>query len=256
MSLNFIGISVGNTRTRIGIYEDGKLTSSQTHSNKLIDQLDVQVQISFEAIRAKEGSCVVLSSVNPAITERVKSEVIDRLETRVYRVEEDLNVPIGRQLDPETIVGEDRLLNAAAAYDVLKQACVVVDAGTALTIDFVDGAGTFHGGAIVPGAGLMLAALHEHTAALPEISFAVSDEPIGHSTAQAMRVGVYHGVRGVVRELVEQYAQVAGSFPIVVATGGDAQTLFEGFDLIDRIVPDLTLQGMALALRTAVSAGS
>ena len=253
MSLNFMGISIGNTRTRIGMFEDGKLTSSQVHSNKLIDQLDVQAQISFETIRDKEGSCVVISSVNPQITDRIKSEVVDRLETRVYRVEEDLNVPIGRQLDPETIVGDDRLLNAAAAYDVLKQSCVVVDAGTALTVDFIDGAGTFHGGAILPGASSMLTALHQHTAQLPEVTLAKPEEPIGHNTAQAMRAGIYYGLRGAVRELVEQYAQVAGGFPLVVATGGDAQQLFEDFDLIDRVVPDLTLEGMALTLRTAMS---
>ena len=53
------------------------------------------------------------------------------------------------------MVGEDRLLNAAAAFDKLNQSCVVVDAGTALTIDYIDGKGTFHGGAIVPGAQLI-----------------------------------------------------------------------------------------------------
>ncbi len=256
MSVNFMGISIGNTRSRIGIFEDGKLTSSQTHSNKLIDQLDVQVQISFEALRDREGSCVVLSSVNPQITERVKAEIVDRLETRVYRIEEDLNVPIGRQLDPETIVGEDRLLNAAAAYDVLKQACVVVDAGTAVTVDFIDGAGTFHGGAILPGVSMMLASLHRSTALLPEVSFSKPDEPIGHNTAQAMQCGAFYSIRGAVRELTEQYANIAGAFPVVIATGGDAQQLFEGFELIDRIVPDLTLRGMSLALQTAVSAES
>ena len=166
MCINFMAISIGNTRTRFGIFRDGKLVESQTHLNKLIDQFDVQIQISFESIRAIEGSCVVLSSVNPSMTERIQLEVVDRLETKVFTVEEDVDIPIGRQLDPETIVGEDRLLNAAAAYDVLKQACVVIDSGTAMTVDFVDGAGTFHGGAILPGAWTMLNALHQNTASV------------------------------------------------------------------------------------------
>ena len=76
------------------------------------------------------------------------------------------------QLDPETITGVDRLLNAAAAYATLKQACVVVDAGTAVTVDFVDGHGTFHGGAIAPGARLQIDALHRGTDALPDVQAA------------------------------------------------------------------------------------
>ena len=79
-------------------------------------------------------------------------------------------------------------------------------------------------------------------------------EPIGHNTAEAMRCGAYYGLRGAVRELVERYAEVVGSFPVVVATGGDVEMLFENFDLIDRIVPDLTLMGMAVTLQSAVSA--
>jgi type III pantothenate kinase len=159
-------------------------------------------------------------------------------------------------LDPEAIVGEDRLLSAAAAYDVLKQACVVVDAGTAVTIDFVDGAGTFHGGAILPGAQVMLDSLHERTAQLPEIVFTKPKEPIGHNTEQAMLTAVFYGVRGAVRELVEQYAQVLGSFPIVVATGGDAEMLFGDYELVERIVPDLGLMGIALTYDRAIQGES
>jgi type III pantothenate kinase len=162
-------------------------------------------------------------------------------------------VPIGQQLDPETITGVDRLLNAAAAFDRVKQACVIVDAGTAITIDFIDGQGTFHGGAIAPGAAMQLKALHEHTAALPDLSFRAPDnEPFGRNTAQAMYQGVFYGIRGMVQRLVEQYAQSFGAFPMVIATGGDAKVLFENDELIERIVPDLTLLGMAVAAQHSV----
>ena len=146
-------------------------------------------------------------------------------------------------------MARDRLLNAAAAFDVLKQACVVVDAGTALTVDFVDGAGTFHGGAISPGGQLMLDSLHQRTALLPEVKFAKPDEAVGHNTTEAMLAGAFHGLRGTVRELVELFAEHAGTFPMVIATGGDAPLLFADYPLIDRVVPDLTLMGLAVALR-------
>ena len=144
------------------------------------------------------------------------------------------------------------MLNAAAAYDVLDQACVVVDAGTAITVDFVDGAGTFHGGAIAPGAQLQLDALNQRTAQLPEVDFDHPAEVIGHNTIEAMRCGVFYGLRGMVRELVEQFAEAHGQYPMVVATGGDANVLFREYDLVDRVVPDLTLMGIALTLRRAL----
>ena len=176
----------------------------------------------------------------------------NELKLPIYRVEKDWPIPVGRHLDPEAIVGDDRLLNAAGAYDVLEQSCVVVDAGTAVTVDYVDGAGTFHGGAIAPGAGLMLSCLHEGTAHLPKVPLARPEEAVGHNTTEAMRSGVYHGVRGLVRELAEHYAELAGAYPIVIATGGDAELLFHDFDLIERIEHELTLMGLAVTLRAAM----
>ncbi|MHC5028335.1 MAG: type III pantothenate kinase, partial [Planctomycetota bacterium] len=177
-----------------------------------------------------------------------------QLSTNVYIVGKDLPIPIGESLDPETITGVDRLLNAAAAYATLEQACVVVDAGTAITVDFVDGEGTFHGGAIAPGASMQLAALHQHTSALPALEFTKPDsEAFGKSTAQAMLHGVYDGIRGLVWRLVEKYAERYGAYPMVVVTGGDANVLFEDDELVNRLVPDLTLLGIAAAARHALA---
>ena len=195
---------------------------------------------------------ILLSSVNPPVANWVEQEVAEHFKRSVTRVERDLPIPIGRQLDPEAIVGEDRLLNAAAAFDVLKQACVVVDAGTAMTVDFIDGAGTFHGGAITPGAQLMLDSLNQRTAQLPEVELAKPAEAIGHSTIEAMKSGVFYGLRGVVHELVERFAESTGQYPLVVATGGDADLLFRDDELVDRVVPDLTLIGIAATLRIAL----
>ena len=138
----------------------------------------------------------------------------------------------------------------------MRCACIVVDAGTAVTVDFIDGEGVFHGGAIAPGASMQLAALHERTAALPRVAFAQPDDvPFGRNTAEAMLQGVYHGLRGLVWRLVERYAEGYGAFPPVIATGGDAVTLFSDDELIDRIVPELTLQGIAVAVRRAAEVG-
>jgi type III pantothenate kinase len=134
-----------------------------------------------------------------------------------------------------------------------KQAVIVVDAGTAVTVDFIDGEGTFHGGAIAPGAQVQLDSLHARTAALPKLRFErpSDEEAFGRNTVAAMQLGVYEGIRGLVQSLVERYATSYGAFPLVLATGGDAETLFADCPSVQRVVPDLVLQGIRVAVEAA-----
>jgi type III pantothenate kinase len=129
----------------------------------------------------------------------------------------------------------------------MQKACVIVDAGTAITIDCCNDAGEFIGGAIAPGAKMMLDTLHEKTAKLPTVTLEKPKGAYGTDTRQAMLHGVYHGIRGMVKELTENYATELGSWPEIIATGGDAKILFDSWELIHAIVPDLTLYGIALA---------
>ncbi len=251
--LNIIAISVGNRRTQVGQFAGTSLRRQQRLNNGDVPSIVQQaVQIWEET---DEPKTLLLASVNEAVAAALDAALRDQLSTQIYHVGDDIPVPIGRQLDPETITGVDRLLNAAAAWDRVRQACIVVDAGTAITVDFVDGDGIFQGGAIAPGAGMQLQALHEWTAALPELRFSAPSDTnaFGRSTAQAMLNGVFHGIRGGVQRLVERYSEQYGAYPQIIATGGDAETLFAGDDLIQTIVPDLTLRGIATAARHALA---
>lgn len=242
---NLIAINVGNSRTHLGRFTDGELQEAVHFKCDDLTPILQKIVEWWKEIAEIPHASIVLASVNESESTRLVSAVKDQLSVDVYRVGDDLPVPIGRQLDPETITGIDRLLNASAAYDLIKQACVVVDVGTAITIDFIDGEGTFHGGAIAPGARLQLQSLHENTSALPDIEFAAPNgEAFGRSTSQAMLQGVFHGIRGMVWKLIERYAEEYGAFPTVIATGGDADLIFKDDELIDRIVPDLTLMGI------------
>ncbi len=249
MAVNLLAISVGNTRTQVGVFVDGKLLEQARAANAEPAEIESAVRQLWAHISGEEEPAIYIASVNDPVAQAV-AEIAERVTGQSAAwMERDVNIPIGRQLDPEALVGEDRLLSAAGAYEQLKQACVVIDAGTAVTVDFVDGAGTFQGGAILPGARMMLGAMHEKTAQLPQVSFARPDEAIGHNTVEAMRSGVFHGIRGAVRELAEKYAETYQAYPKIIATGGDAAELFEGYDLVEAIVPELTLLGMAAARR-------
>lgn len=249
---SLLAINVGNTSTKLAAFIDGKLIHSAFVPNSDADAFTPALLANHEALSGADPAPIVLASVNPPLTGMRIEQIKAALKCEVLRIGTDVPPAIGIQLDRETIVGEDRLLNAAAAFDMLKRACVVVDAGTAMTVDFIDGAGTFHGGAILPGAEMQLTALTRGTAQLPPVKFSAPEEPIGHSTTQAMLVGVFHGMRGAVRNIVEQYAIATGMYPAVIATGGDAHTLFADDEFIERIVPELTLQGIAISLRKLV----
>ena len=246
---SLLAVSIGNTSTKLAAFIDGKLIHSAFVLNSDEAAFLPALLATHEALNDTDPAPVVLASVNPPLTAKRTAQIKDALQCEVLRIGPEVPAAIGKQLDREAIVGEDRLLNAAGAYDILKRACVVVDAGTAMTVDFIDGAGIFHGGAILPGAAMQLAALARGTAQLPEIKFAPPEEPIGHNTTQAMLVGVFHGLRGAVRNIVEQYAISTGMYPAVIATGGDAATLFADDEFIERVVPELTLIGIAVSLR-------
>jgi type III pantothenate kinase len=256
--VNLIAISVGNTRVAIAAFAEGQLINPQRVGNDDVDAIKEALAGAWAAFEQRhiDTAPVLIGSVHDEKAKRVAALVADELQLDVGWIERDVNAAIGRQLDRESIVGTDRLLNAAAAYDAVKQACVVIDAGTAVTVDFVDGEGTFHGGAILPGPAMQMRSMHEHTAQLPSLSFTKPDEAIGHSTAQAMYTGVFHGIRGAVRELVEKFAEVYGAYPRIIATGGDAHTLFDEYELIENVVDDLTLRGIAVSWHRSQQAGA
>ena len=256
-AVNLLVMDVGNSRTQVGRVLGSDLDSTASYSNDDAPGIVAGIVERWSTLPEDAPRAVLLASVNDPVATRLSSMISDQLSEEVYHVGADIPVPIAEDLDPETLTGIDRLLNAVAAFDAAKQACVIVDAGTAVTVDFIDGEGTFHGGAIAPGAAMQLAALHQHTDALPDIEFAKPLEgQYGKSTSQAMLQGVYHGIRGMVWRLVEKYAEAYGAYPMVIATGGDAAMLFGEDELIDRIVPHLTLLGIATCARHVLASQS
>lgn len=243
-------VDVGNSRTQVGRVLNDHVEETASLKNEDAAGIVDRIVTWWTKLPPDDTRVVLMASVNDSIADRLASMLNDQLSEEIYRVGDDLPVLIAEDLDPETITGVDRLLNAAAAFDTAKQACVVVDAGSAVTIDFIDGSGTFHGGAIAPGAQMQLRALHDFTESLPEIEFSTpARDGYGKSTSEAMLHGVYHGIRGLVRRLVEQYAVTYGAFPMVIVTGGDAEVLFGEDELVDRIIPHLTLLGIVSTAR-------
>lgn len=166
--------------------------------------------------------------------------------------------PLKISVDEPRKVGIDRLFNAVAANRLrtASQAAIIVDTGTATTVDVVTPDGSFAGGAILPGFELSAKSLHDYTALLPLIP--VQDlrqnEPVvlGKNTTDAIRSGLFWGQLGAVRELITQHTQqllsdsTTGELPLVLLTGGGSALLAPHLDDSVYFEPLLSLQGLAL----------
>jgi type III pantothenate kinase len=148
-------------------------------------------------------------------------------------------------------VGIDRLLDAVAAvrcWERRRLPAVVVDAGSAVTVDWVDDTGAFRGGSIFPGLRLMAQALHDHTALLPlvEVKHACPYVP-GLSTAQAIEAGIYYATAGGINTLITLFAAYSPAETHVYLTGGDAALLRPIVDQRAQVWPEMTLEGLRLS---------
>ncbi len=248
-----IAVTVGNSRIKFASFANLEMLDSGA---AMLTELGEAAGLIAGMLSRSAGGEIVMASVNPAIADRLESMLVGRTGGSIYRLGRDLGFPIKHALDDDSTLGQDRLLNAIAAFELARQACIVIDCGTAMTVDFVDGEGTFQGGAIVPGTRMMLRAMHEQTAALPMPELKVPEGErgaFGKDTAHAMTIGVIAAARGAVYHLVNTYAEAYGGYPRVIATGGDARLLFEGDEIVEHVVPDLQLRGIALCAKAMLA---
>lgn len=165
--------------------------------------------------------------------------------------------PLDIDVDEPRKVGIDRLLNAVAANTLRNtdQGSIIVDTGTATTVDVVSTEGHFVGGAILPGFELSAKSLHDYTALLPLIPVADlrQEEPVvlGKHTINAIRSGLFWGQLGAIRELIGQFQnhslfKTSSVLPLVLLTGGGSSLLASHLDDLVRFEPLLTLQGLAI----------
>lgn len=238
-------VDIGNTSVDVATWAADELktpVSAQTADKAEIEKV---LAAHFESMPRGKPAATVIASVVPEVLERISEWVREKVDRDPLVIGDAIPLPIDVGVTDKRAIGVDRVCAAFAAYDKLHDACTVVDFGTAVTVDLVDGDGILIGGAILPGPGMQLRALHESTAVLPDnVAPAFPDLPYGRNTIEAMQTGVCRGIVGAVRELVEGYASSLGRWPQVVATGGDLPLFAPHCDFLDTQVDHLTLRGI------------
>lgn len=237
-------VDVGNTRIKWGrCVSEGVVDVARLSPD---DQGDWHGQAQRWSL--SPSSHFLLAGVHPqrlqAHAEWLKAQ---GFSTGHLRIQQQLNLAILVE-HPER-VGMDRLLNAVAVNAVKEkeQSVLVVDAGSAVTVDWVDASGAFRGGAIYPGVRLMAEALHQYTAKLPLVDIQGPAPFPGTTTDEAIACGILNAVAGGIERLA---ALVQG--PLLL-TGGDASLLQGILSLPTHHWPEMTLEGIRLSANSASS---
>jgi type III pantothenate kinase len=152
--------------------------------------------------------------------------------------------------DTPADVGADRIVNGIAAYEKYGRAgqhpLVVVDFGTATTLDAISGKGEYLGGAICPGVTISADALFQRAARLPKIDVRKPATVIGRTTIGAMESGLFWGYVDMVEGLVRRMSAELGGDVRCIATGGLAPVIAPETKLIHHVDADLTLDGLRI----------
>jgi type III pantothenate kinase len=232
-------VSLGNTNVSFGLFEGDRLLR---HDRLPTADLSLLAdRVGQQPIRR-----IALASVAPAMTDQTISLLSGSYQTVVLVAGRDLPYGIEIQCEQPEQVGADRLLSAIGAYARTRTATLVVDIGTAITVNAVSARGAFCGGAIAPGPALMLRALHEHTALLPAVAYEKPASVLGRNTVAAMRSGAHWGAVALVESLLARMAEELSPSARIILTGGDAEPIARDLKIKFELRPALTLEGLAI----------
>ena len=240
-----LAVDIGNSETVVGRFHGAELDGfwRLTSGRNTADELRLVLEALLKTGAAGWGS--IVCSVVPSLT-GPWSEALRAVTGRrpVELSSKNARLPV-QVTDPES-VGADRLANAFAARKLYGSPAIVVDLGTATTLDCVSKSGAYVGGAIAPGVVTGSEELFRRAARLARVDLRRPERALGRTTEECLRVGVLWGNAGLVDALVRRVRAELGGRPKVIATGGLASILAPECETVDLVDEGLTLKGMRL----------
>lgn len=234
---------IGNTNITVGLFR-GKRLARKTKFPTLEARKGFPAGIAFSQIKA-----IIICSVVPRALKSLKASFKSLKNIPVYSLGENLAVPIKNRYAYPKQVGQDRLVNAYAASRLYGAPLVVIDFGTAVTLDVISNNREYLGGMILPGLELSLGALSARAALLPKVKLERPKEFIGRDTKSSMLSGVVYGFAALTDSLSQRIKKEIGANAKVIATGGNINLIAKYCQNLDKIDPDLTLKGLNLIFR-------
>ncbi len=256
---------VGNTQIHGGVFDRDVLRCQFRKSSAALATTD-ELGIFFLSALRENGidprriDAVAICSVVPAALYSVRGAAEKYFRCEPFVLQAGVKTGLRIKYRNPAEVGADRIANAIAAVQLHpNRDLIVVDMGTATTIEGIAANGDYLGGAILPGVGVSAESLASRTAKLPRVEIARPETALGRSSVESIQSGLFHGQAGAIRHLIALMAAEAfpGKAPRVIGTGGFAR-LFEREGVFDEIVPELVLLGLrrAAALNGPVAPAS
>jgi type III pantothenate kinase len=247
-------VDVGNTQTHFGVFAEGQdeiaehwrfATVRESTGDELAAVLSNLLEL--RGLSFGDVDAAIISSTVPQLSEQWTQVAERYLDQPMLVVGPSIKTGMPIRIDNPHEVGADRLVNAVAAYDRVRDTCIVIDFGTAITYDAVSEAGEYLGGIITPGAEISIEALSERAAKLPKVELAEPRSLIGKSTVDAIRSGIAYGFAGQVEGIVHRMRGELGEDAKAIATGGLARVVVPFIrETIDEVDDLLTLIGLRL----------
>jgi type III pantothenate kinase len=242
-------VDVGNSNTVVGLYDGDALAAHWRLTTGLYRTTD-ELRILFTTLMQEDGynpkrvdGCCI-SSVVPQLNHALVQVAREGFKTEPIMVEPGIRTGIKLHNENPKELGADRLVNAVGAMEEYPGDKIIIDFGTATTLDFVTAEAEYKGGIILPGIQLSANALFERCAKLPRVDVTAPDRVIGRNTVAAISSGLTYGYADMVDGLVDRISRETNSEPQVIATGGLATAIASIADSIDVVDPFLTLKGL------------
>ena len=243
-------LDIGNTNTVMGIYSGDKLVNHWrlTSRKQTADEVGFMILglLSSSSIRKEDIDAAVFASVVPSLDEMFLEGVRTYIGPECLKVTADLDTGLEIRIKNPAGIGADRLVNSVAGIAKYGVPLIVVDLGTAMTLDVISADGAYLGGAIAPGMEISMESLFLRTAKLPQISLEAPGHYIGGDTTEAIQSGIVYGSVGLVDTLVQGIFAELGGPCRVVATGGHAPIIAAHSKFVTDLDPWLTLDGLRI----------
>ncbi len=245
---------IGNTETTLGLFDGTALREHWRLTTEVSRTADELVVLLFTLLQSKSyGAADVdgtaIGSVVPPLTGPLCDACAQLFGRRPVLVDAHAPLPITLDVEEPLTVGADRLINTLAASRLYRRDTIVVDLGTATTYDCITADAVFLGGVIQPGVRTSAETLFRRASKLSATELVPPQRVIGRRTEECIRAGVIFGaaesIDGLVRRIKREWPRAEA--PLVVATGGLAETLRPHCSEFDRVEPFLTLHGLRIA---------
>ncbi len=239
---------IGNTHSVFGISDGKEVLASwrlTTGKYETEDELFAHLAPFFERNKVDFGhiESFVVASVVPYVNPSLERFAVKYLNTHILWVTARTDLPIVWNVPAPSQIGADRVANVLGGWEKYGENIIVVDFGTAITIDVLH-QNRFEGGAILPGLMTALHALFRKAAKLPQVELEMPCKPVGKDTDENIRVGIVMGTRYAIEGIIAEIQKTYGTNFPVVATGGEAFLIFEHSEIFEEFDPDLTIKGI------------